>query len=104
MFLAALVRLPRGVATPVGRIRADIPEQADVWGFCRNGKPVEVGHLGLWGVLFSGCLNLVWAPGSLSGVVRISHSVGQEHPGLWGVLLSECLDLVWSLGSLSGVV
>ena len=55
-------------------------------------------------MLFSGCLNLVWAPGSLSGVVWISHSVGQEYPGLWGVLLSECLGLVWALGSLSGVV
>ena len=44
--------------------------------------PVEVGHLGLWGVLISGCLNLVLALGSLSGVVRFSHSVGQGHPGL----------------------
>ena len=55
-------------------------------------------------MLFSGCLDLVWALGSLSGVVRLSHSVGQGHPGLWGVLLSECLDLVWALDSLSGVV
>ena len=56
------------------------------------------------GVLLFGCLGLVWALGSLSGVVRLSHSVGQGHPGLWGVLLSECLDLVWALDSLSGVV
>ena len=53
-------------------------------------------------MLFSWCLDLVWALGSLSGVVRLSHSVGQ--PGLCGVLLSECLDLVWALDSLFGVV
>ena len=63
-----------------------------------------MGHLGLWEVLFSWSSDLVWAPGSLSGVVWVSHSVGQDYPGLWGVLLSECLDLVWALGSLSGVV
>ena len=66
--------------------------------------PVEVGHLGLWGVLISGCLNLVLALGSLSGVVRFSHSVGQGHPGLWGVLVSDCLDLVWAQDLPSGVV
>ena len=87
-----------------------------------------MGHLGLWEVLFSwnsdlvwapgslsrdvrlshsvgqGHPGLVWAPGSLSGDVRLSHSVGQGHPGLWGVLVSGYLDLVWAQDLPSGVV
>ena len=63
-----------------------------------------MGNLGLWEVLFSWSSDLVWAPGSLSGDVRLSHFVGQVHPGLWGVLVSECLDLVWAQDPPSGVV
>ena len=55
-------------------------------------------------MLLFGCLDLVWALISLSGVVRLSHSVGQGHPGLWGVLVSDCLDLVWAQDLPSGVV
>ena len=55
-------------------------------------------------MLLFGCLGLVWALGSLSGVVRLSHSVGQGHPGLWGVLVSGYLELVWAQDLLFGVV
>ena len=55
-----------------------------------------MGHLGLRVVLFSWSSDQVWAPGSLSGDVRLSRSVGQGHPGQWGVLVSGCLGLVWA--------
>ena len=61
-------------------------------------------HLGLRVVLFSWSSDQVWAPGSLSGDVRLSRSVGQGHPGQWGVLVSDCLDLVWVQDLPSGVV
>ena len=63
-----------------------------------------MGHLGLWVVLFSCSLDQVWAPGSLSGDVRLSRSVGRGHPGQWGVLVSDCVDLVWVQDLPSGVV
>ena len=63
-----------------------------------------MGHLGLWVVQFSWSSDQVWVPGSLSGDVRLSHSVGQGHPGLWGVLVSGYLELVWAQDLLSGVV
>ena len=53
-------------------------------------------HLGLRVVLFSWSSDQVWVPGSLSGDVRLSHSVGQGHPGQLGVLVSGCLGLVWA--------
>ena len=36
----------------------------------------------LWGVCFLECLDLVWALGFLSGVMFLSHSVGQELPAV----------------------
>ena len=47
-----------GLANPVGRSWADIPEQLGVLVVYRNGRPVEVGHPGLWGVLLFECLDL----------------------------------------------
>ena len=83
---------------------------------------VGLGHPGQWGVLVSGCVDLVWvqdlpsgvvlisgclslvpASGSLSGDVRLSGSVGRVHPGQRGVLVSD-LDLVWVQDLPSGVV
>ena len=46
------------------------------------------------GVLLSGCLILVLAPGFLSGVVRISRSDGRGHSGQWGCW--SLLVWVWS--------
>ena len=47
-----------GLANPVEQSWADIPEQLGVLFVCRNGRPVEVGHPGLWGVLLLECLDL----------------------------------------------
>ena len=70
--------LAMGFAIPVERSWVGIPGHWGAVFVCRNGRPVEIGHLGLLsGVSPLDGLDLGWAWDSvLSGAVRLFHPVG----------------------------